>query len=53
MNSNVLPKQIAAVLFAALFASAALADVVETKNGARIVGQIVKISDGAVSMNTD
>lgn len=41
---------LAAFLFAANFAAA---DVVETKNGARIVGKIVRISEGAISVETD
>ncbi len=35
------------------FVSAALADVVETKNGARIVGKITGIHAGAVAIDTD
>lgn len=31
----------------------ARADVVETKSGARIVGEVVKISDGTITMKTD
>ncbi len=38
----------------ALAAAVALhADVVETKNGARIVGKVVKVSDGTITMKTD
>ena len=37
---------------AAAAAVSASADVVETKNGAKIVGKIVKIADGAVSVDT-
>lgn len=35
------------------FGSRAVADVVETKNGARLVGKIVRIADGAIAIETD
>ena len=38
---------------AATFAALASADVVETKNGARIVGKVTKIDDGKVYVATD
>ena len=38
---------------AAFVATQALADVVETKNGARIVGKVIKIDDGKVYVTTD
>lgn len=40
-------------LSAMLFPAAVRADVVETKNGARLVGTIVKISEGTIALNTD
>lgn len=40
-------------LAGALTAVTALADVVETKNGARIVGQVTKIEDGKIHVTTD
>lgn len=44
----------ALALCAATFSVIALrADVVETKNGARLVGKVTKISDGIVAMKTD
>ena len=36
----------------AVFASAVSADIVETKNGARIVGKITKIEGGSVFVTT-
>lgn len=39
--------------FAALMAAPLLADVVETKNGARIVGKVTKIDGGTVTVATD
>lgn len=44
---------LATALAVSLFTTAALADVVETKNGARIVGKIVRISEGAIAVETD
>ena len=38
---------------AAFLTTQALADVVETKNGARIVGKVTKIDDGKVYVSTD
>jgi hypothetical protein len=37
----------------ALIATEALADVVETKNGARIVGKVIKIDGGKIYLTTD
>lgn len=47
-----LPRGLLAIFVAAAAAVSASADVVETKNGAKIVGKIVKIADGAVSVDT-
>lgn len=53
MITKSLPRSILA-LFAALALAAQLAaDVVETKNGARIVGKVTKIGGGAVAIDTD
>ena len=41
------------VASAAFLTTQALADVVETKNGARIVGKVTKIDDGKVYVSTD
>jgi putative salt-induced outer membrane protein YdiY len=41
-----------ALILVAASASALLADVVETKDGARIVGKIVRIKDGAIAIDT-
>jgi putative salt-induced outer membrane protein YdiY len=40
-------------LVAAALAAPLPADVVETKNGARIVGKVVRIADGSVAVETD
>jgi putative salt-induced outer membrane protein YdiY len=53
MTPTYLIKSTAALALAALVSASALADVVETKNGARIVGQIVSISDGTVAVKTN
>ncbi len=42
-----------ALLFAALTALPLTADVIETKNGARIVGKVVRIADNAIAIETD
>ena len=49
------PFRVLLALFGALvFAAAPLwADVVETKSGARIVGQVTKVEDGKVFITTD
>jgi putative salt-induced outer membrane protein YdiY len=41
------------VLPGVLIATPLFADTVETKNGARIVGKIVRIEDGAIAVDTD
>ena len=41
------------LVLAALLAAPLFGDVVETKNGARIVGKIVRIEDGAIAVETD
>ena len=53
MNSN--PFQRALVLFGCAIALGitARADVVETKNGARIVGKIVRIAEGSIAIETE
>ena len=51
-----LPPRFRTVLFlasAALIAAPTLADVVETKNGARIVGKVTKIDGGKIYLTTD
>lgn len=54
MNTHLPIKRFGVALIIAFAASAATqADVVETKNGARIVGKVVKISDGTITMKTD
>jgi putative salt-induced outer membrane protein YdiY len=45
--------KLAALLLAAAAAKIAIADVVETKNGARLVGKVLKIDGTVVLMNTD
>ncbi len=52
MKSNLLRRGLLAVISAA-FAAVASADVVETKNGTRLVGKIVSIEGGTVSISTD
>lgn len=53
MNTHLTCIRLGAFLAALVLASALRADVVETKNGARIVGKILKITDGSIAMNTD
>ncbi len=53
MSSNLIHRTLVAVLIASALAASANADVVETKNGARIVGKVVRISEGAISVDTD
>ncbi|MCF7688153.1 MAG: DUF481 domain-containing protein [Cephaloticoccus sp.] len=52
-----LPRSFYAAITVALFAMIGLgqltADIVETKNGARIVGQVTKIEDGKIFVTTD
>lgn len=53
MNKTNLLRATLALFVAALGAASASADVVETKSGARIVGKVSKIADGAVLVATD
>jgi hypothetical protein len=53
MNPTLLFKSAAAIALLAFAGAQAHADIVETKNGARMVGQIVKISDGSITLKTD
>ncbi|HYD82447.1 MAG TPA: hypothetical protein VEA63_00310, partial [Opitutus sp.] len=54
MNSHLNFARVCAASLIAFSALAALrADVIETKNGARIVGEVVKISEGTITMKTD
>lgn len=53
MNQNFFIRLVIALLGAAFCASSVRADVVETKNGARIVGKVTKIDGGAVVVETD
>lgn len=46
--SKLLPTLIASLLAATL----ALADVVETKNGSRLIGKVTKIADGKITLST-
>ncbi len=52
MKSNLLQRGLLAVICAA-FAAVAAADVVETKNGTRLVGKVVTIEGGTVAIATD
>lgn len=52
MNKNNLLRASLALLVGALGAAKLTADVVETKNGARIVGKVAKIDEGAVLVET-
>ncbi|MBS0663895.1 MAG: DUF481 domain-containing protein [Verrucomicrobia bacterium] len=53
MNTRKLVPTVLAVLGLAVMAATATADVVETKNGARIVGKVTKIEGGKVYVTTD
>lgn len=53
MNPRNLLRPVAVCAFLALAAATATADVVETKNGARLVGTVTKIDGGAVTLSTD
>ena len=53
MNKSLLQRGVLSVVFAALLAAPLSADVVETKNGARIVGKVTKIDAGSVTVATD
>ncbi len=50
---NTLRAVLALVSFALMIAAPLAADVVETKNGARLVGKVTKIEDGKVHLTTD
>jgi hypothetical protein len=53
MNQKKLVLLSATLLAAALSAARLAADVIETKNGARIVGKVIKIDAGSVVVDTD
>jgi len=53
MNKTQFYRASLALVAVALGAARLPADVVETKNGARIVGKVLKIADGAVAVDTD
>lgn len=53
MHINTLLRATGAMVLLALAALSSRADVVETKNGARIVGTVTKIEDGNILMKTD
>lgn len=53
MNANLLPRGLLGLVLAAALTAQLPADVVETKSGARIVGKVVRISDGTVTVDTD
>jgi putative salt-induced outer membrane protein YdiY len=53
MNTTHLVRALVAFTCAGFATIAARADVVETKNGARLVGSVTKIEDGKVTLKTD
>lgn len=53
MNPRTLTRFACALIALTLSAAFARADVVETKNGARLVGTVTKIDGGSVSLKTD
>jgi putative salt-induced outer membrane protein YdiY len=53
MNPNLIQRGLVALVCATALVAELAADVVETKNGARIVGKVVRISEGAISVETD
>lgn len=53
MEASRLSKSLVAALIAGAATSLAFADVVETKNGARLVGKVVKIDGSVILLNTD
>jgi hypothetical protein len=53
MNTTQLLKSALGAAVLATVSAQSFGDIVETKNGARIVGQITKISDGSISVKTD
>ena len=53
MHTNPIQRGMLVLGFAAILAAPLSADVVETKNGARIVGKVTKIDGGAVTVTTD
>jgi hypothetical protein len=52
MKTNSLLKLVSSTLLALAMAAASQADVVETKNGARLVGTIKKIDGGKITLST-
>lgn len=52
MSQNPFKRGLAALVCATLLVANLSADVVETKNGARIVGKVLRISDGAIAIET-
>lgn len=52
MSQNPIKRGLLAVVCASLLIANLSADVVETKNGARIVGKVLRISDGAIAIET-
>ncbi len=52
MNKNLIVRGFLSLAILAAAAVTLSADVVETKNGARIVGKVLRISDGAISIET-
>ena len=53
MNTRKLIPTVLAILGVVTMATVASADIVETKNGARIVGKVTKIDGGKVYVTTD
>ncbi|MES2691885.1 MAG: DUF481 domain-containing protein [Verrucomicrobiota bacterium] len=53
MINNPLQRGLVALVCATLLVANLSADVVETKNGARIVGKVLRISDGSVAVETN
>ena len=53
MSSKKFPNLLLSLVISAFAASSLLADVIETKSGARLVGKVVKITDGTVTIDTD
>lgn len=52
MSPNPIKRGLLALVCATLLAANLSADVVETKNGARIVGKVLRISEGAIAIET-
>ena len=53
MNLRILSRTISFFVLTAVLAAPVFADVVETKNGARIVGKVTKIDGGNIYVSTD